>query len=469
MKAPFPWFGGKSRVADIVWDRFGNVANYVEPFFGSGAVLLERPHEPQIETVNDLDCMVANFWRALQHDPSGVAAYADNPVNEADQNARHLWLSSQAEFREQMKVDPDYYDPNIAGWWVWGQCIWIGAGWCSVELPAPGSPHLPHLSDHGQGVHRARTHLGDGGKGVHRLSQSRPHLTSMQGVHRKRPHLTSMQGVHRHLSDGGAGIHRRTITGLHIPHLRNGGTGVNRVSLHNGFGDIPTTKLPKMVSNGIKRRSLQGCYKHQLPHLTGRSAIDAFRFSYALEDYLITLATRLRNVRVCCGDWSRILGPSPTFKLGITGVFLDPPYASERTSNVYNHDSFTVAHDVRAWAIENGNNPELRIALCGYDGEHEMPPDWAVVAWKATGGYGSMGYGLGRENAAKERIWFSPACINEGPLFQQVDMGAQEGEQFVEQEWEPPPPPQPAPISVPPSPPPQPYREYNLPLFDSLL
>ena len=30
MKAPFPWFGGKSKVAEIVWDRFGNVPNYVE-------------------------------------------------------------------------------------------------------------------------------------------------------------------------------------------------------------------------------------------------------------------------------------------------------------------------------------------------------------------------------------------------------------------------------------------------------
>jgi DNA adenine methylase len=54
LRAPFPWFGGKSRVADIVWDRFGDVANYVEPFFGSGAVLLARPHPPRIETVNDL-------------------------------------------------------------------------------------------------------------------------------------------------------------------------------------------------------------------------------------------------------------------------------------------------------------------------------------------------------------------------------------------------------------------------------
>lgn len=49
MKAPFPWFGGKSRVADLVWDRFGDVPNYCEPFFGSGAVLLQRPYAPGIE------------------------------------------------------------------------------------------------------------------------------------------------------------------------------------------------------------------------------------------------------------------------------------------------------------------------------------------------------------------------------------------------------------------------------------
>jgi hypothetical protein len=35
LSAPFPWFGGKSRVADLVWSRFGaDVPNYVEPFFG---------------------------------------------------------------------------------------------------------------------------------------------------------------------------------------------------------------------------------------------------------------------------------------------------------------------------------------------------------------------------------------------------------------------------------------------------
>lgn len=61
MKAPFPWFGGKRRVAHLVWDRFGDVPNYVEPFAGSLAVLLERPHTPRCETVNDKDCYLANL------------------------------------------------------------------------------------------------------------------------------------------------------------------------------------------------------------------------------------------------------------------------------------------------------------------------------------------------------------------------------------------------------------------------
>ena len=85
-QAPFPWMGGKSRVAEVVWERFGNVPNLVEPFFGSGAVLFLRPIEHEwwdrIETVNDYDGNVANFWRAVKLCPEAVADWADWPVNE---------------------------------------------------------------------------------------------------------------------------------------------------------------------------------------------------------------------------------------------------------------------------------------------------------------------------------------------------------------------------------------------------
>jgi hypothetical protein len=78
---------------------------------------------------------------------------------------------------------------------------------------------------------------------------------------------------------------------------------------------------------------------------------------------------------------------------------------------------------VREWAIENGDNPSLRIALCGYEGEHQMPDSWDCVAWKARGGYGSQGDGRGRENAARERIWFSPYCLKpQQSLFYDVVM-----------------------------------------------
>lgn len=73
---------------------------------------------------------------------------------------------------------------------------------------------------------------------------------------------------------------------------------------------------------------------------------------------------------------------------------------------------------MKEWAIENAANPLMRIALCGYDGEHDMPDTWECVAWKAKGGFGSQGEGDWRKNCERERIWFSPGCLRVGmPLF----------------------------------------------------
>jgi len=94
----------------------------------------------------------------------------------------------------------------------------------------------------------------------------------------------------------------------------------------------------------------------------------------------------------------------------VTGVFLDPPYAQDLRADLYSVEC-SVSDDVRQWAIENGDNAMLRIALCGYADEHAMPDSWTAVAWKAAGGYGSQGEGRGRENAHKEMIWFSPYCL----------------------------------------------------------
>jgi hypothetical protein len=83
-------------------------------------------------------------------------------------------------------------------------------------------------------------------------------------------------------------------------------------------------------------------------------------------------------------------------------------------AKVYATDSADVSHEVSRWAIAEGRNPMMRICLAGYEGEHAMPDDWEVVEWKARGGFGSQDTddgGKGRLNAAKERLWFSPACL----------------------------------------------------------
>ena len=70
LKAPFPYFGGKLSIADEVWKRIGYVRNYVEPFAGSLAVLLNRPSPfDGVETVNDYSSHLVNVWRAISLAP----------------------------------------------------------------------------------------------------------------------------------------------------------------------------------------------------------------------------------------------------------------------------------------------------------------------------------------------------------------------------------------------------------------
>lgn len=47
MKAPFTYFGGKSKVAEFVWQFLGDdIKRYFEPFAGSLAVLIARDRTP---------------------------------------------------------------------------------------------------------------------------------------------------------------------------------------------------------------------------------------------------------------------------------------------------------------------------------------------------------------------------------------------------------------------------------------
>jgi DNA adenine methylase len=61
----FGWYGGKYSHLDWLLPLLPKAHHYCEPFGGSAAVLLNRPPSP-VETYNDLDGEVVNFFRVLR-------------------------------------------------------------------------------------------------------------------------------------------------------------------------------------------------------------------------------------------------------------------------------------------------------------------------------------------------------------------------------------------------------------------
>lgn len=64
-KIAFGWYGGKFSHLDWLLPLLPECHHYCEPFAGSAAVLLNRPPSP-VETYNDLDGEVVNFFRVLR-------------------------------------------------------------------------------------------------------------------------------------------------------------------------------------------------------------------------------------------------------------------------------------------------------------------------------------------------------------------------------------------------------------------
>ena len=163
LKAPMQWFGGKRAVVDDVWQRFGTPKQYLEPFCGSAAILLGAREPASLEVIGDLNGFVANFWRCAKMQPAKTAEWADYPVSHIDLGARHRWLMKQRDRLGAELHDPNWPgDPQVAGWWLWGQCAWIGSGWCDWF-----AGQIPHVTDAGRGIQASGQipHVGDAGMG----------------------------------------------------------------------------------------------------------------------------------------------------------------------------------------------------------------------------------------------------------------------------------------------------------------
>jgi DNA adenine methylase len=384
LKAPFPAIGGKAKVAALVWSRIGDVDNFIEPFCNSAVVLLLRPHEPRVETVNDLNPYIANFWRATLRDADAVVEHCDWPVNETDLHARHRWLvlSPAAEdFRERMKADPEYFDARVAGWWVWGACCWIGGQWCEYRGGVNRRPYIAQPGTaNGQGVHGAAKELPEG-----------------------RPQLADAFDI-------GRGVCGTPPAGFPVK--------------------MPTAEQCKTGGKGV--------------HGVGPDGGTCAERRAWLLDWFARLRDRLRNVRVCCGHWLRVCdSESVTTRLGTTGIFLDPPYPihqkkreagkgkgkakASRSGGLYAGDDadalLSLRDEVLSYCQERGDHPMYRIAVCGYEGDGYESLEglgWSVEHWRAHGGYANANKD-GNPNRDRERIWFSPHCHAQRSLFDQID------------------------------------------------
>jgi site-specific DNA-adenine methylase len=172
-------------------------------------------------------------------------------------------------------------------------------------------------------------------------------------------------------------------------------------------------QLPHLVDAG------QGVNRKR-PHLGSRGEHATQRIAQAggLLDYFAALAARLRRVRVCCGDWARVVTDGALACGDTVGVFLDPPYLGDvRAADLYRTDDHTISTAVRDWAVAHGDDKRLRIVLVGYEAEHEaaMPATWRRYAYSANAAYQKAGgKGANNTNRHNERLWFSPHCLRPG-------------------------------------------------------
>lgn len=168
----------------------------------------------------------------------------------------------------------------------------------------------------------------------------------------------------------------------------------------------------------------------RIPDTSGRMGVNRYKSEYPdglpvsgerLLDSFYDLAKRLEQVYIYCGDWSKLtsptcLGLAPTnlTRGHVSGVFLDPPYATVGRKGLYNQDSWTLAQDIRAWAVEASERwgKYIRLVVAGYEGDYNdepWPDGWTNHAWSTDGT--RMGGQSTAQHKRIETLWCSPFCF----------------------------------------------------------
>lgn len=169
-------------------------------------------------------------------------------------------------------------------------------------------------------------------------------------------------------------------------------------------GDGPWTRAKILGESGVDGQGVN----RKLPHLgdDGRGVNRQER----CRSYMKHLANRLKDVVVTCGDWQRVLTPSAmaTRSGQPVGVFLDPPYRDHgREYGTGNAGVEDIWQRLEGWLPTITQN--MRVIVCGYDGDLAPPTGWTTIEYTAKG--------TGSHNRIRERMWASPGCLSEQTLF----------------------------------------------------
>lgn len=320
MICPWPYYGGKRRLASQIWQRLGDPTVYVEPFAGSLAVLLHRETPCSREIVADTNGFICNFFRALRADPLQVAWWADYPTVHQDLTARHHWLLSWIEKDSgRITEDADYYDAKTAGWWAWGLSNWIGGEWCAPEYEKPREKRP--LSG---------TKRGGVGCSIQRIDYPDD----------KRPYVNDKG------SGRGSSIQRDSV-----PHVKLsiGGQGVQAQRVAYPLDGMPN----------------------------GTRLLDWF---YALAQRLARVVVLNRSWESAVTP--TLMQHTPAGPKPMCAVFLDPPYLTgERKKGMYQSDKDDdpdkAARDSYEWAVEHGGR--YRIAYCAHADDFPLPAGWEEI------------------------------------------------------------------------------------------
>lgn len=109
IKSPVSWMGNKSAIVHILYSLFPlNYGRYIEPFGGSGSVLLGKPFPDKFEVYNDYNANLVNLFRCMRDRPLEFI----RELGFLNLNARDDFAALKRFFRHERFTD-EYLDREL--------------------------------------------------------------------------------------------------------------------------------------------------------------------------------------------------------------------------------------------------------------------------------------------------------------------------------------------------------------------